>query len=298
MPRSTSLHRSPTRRAGGRIAGEPSVVVAGVPISHPDKLYWPDEGITKRHLAEYYTRLAPRLLPWMKDRPLTMERCPPPGLASTVPTVAIRAAPTGKDLHYVVGGARTTLLALVNLGCIAVHVMASRTDALRAPDWLAFDFDPQTGAFGDAARAGLSLKRLLDDLGIESFAKTSGGRGLHVFVPLRRGPNHDAVRGFASAVSALLVAREPRLVTTESRVASRKAPVYLDVMRNAFGQTIVPPYSARHRPRAPVSTPLDWREVDPRLDPAGFNIHTIEKRLAVGDPWRHFWKRRQTLPHL
>ena len=126
---------------------------------------------------------------------------------------------------------------------------------------------------------------------------TSGGRGLHVFVPLRRGAVQDRVRAYASAIAAEMAAEHPGLVTIESRKARRRAPVYLDVMRNAAGQTIVPPFSVRWRPGAPVSMPLDWDEVSPRLDPNVFTIRTAERRMGAKAPWSSFFGHRQTLPH-
>src|SRR5258707_1934447 len=153
------------------------------------------------------------------------------------------------------------MLAMVTLGCIAVHVMNCRKEALARPDWLAFDLDPGSGKFSDAAKAGKTLSGLLDSLGLVSYPKTSGSRGLHVFVPLRPGPTQDEVRAFAAAIGETLAAKMPQLVTVEMSKAKRRRRVFADALRNAFGQTIVAPYSVRRRPKAPVSTPLDWSEV-------------------------------------
>ena len=290
------------KRSGGRA----EATIGGVRITHPDKLWWPDDGITKGDVAAFYDRIAPEILPWLKDRPLTAERCPE-GMAGPcffqknfpeagVPTVPIRAESTGKIVHYVAGGSKAALLALVNFGCIAIHVMNCRKGSLDRPDWLAFDLDPSGGGFRDAARAGLLLREALDEEKIRSFPKTSGSRGLHVFVPLRAGATQAGARAFAAELGARLAARRPSLVTVEISKAKRGGRVYADAMRNAFGQTIVPPYSVRRRPKAPVSTPLDWSEVDPKLDPASFHIRNFEKRLARADPWKDFWKSRQKLP--
>jgi bifunctional non-homologous end joining protein LigD len=218
------------------------------------------------------------------------------GLPADVPTEPIAAATAGRTVRYVIGGSRKTLLALVNLGCIAVHVMNCRTGSLERPDWLAFDLDPGSGRFADAARAGRLLHEILDDLELRSYPKTSGGRGLHVLVPLRPGPTQNAVRAFATDVGHTMAERAPTLVTVAMSKAQRRGRVFADALRNAFGQTIVAPYSVRRRPRAPVSTPLDWEEVDPKLDPARYNIRTFGERLAGVDPWADFWKHRQRLP--
>jgi len=285
--------------------------VMGVTISHPDKVWWPGEGITKLDVIRFYADIAPRLLPWLKERPLAAERCPdglrgecffqknfPKGLPAGVPTAAIAATSTGRTVHYVVGGSKKTLLALVNLGCIAIHMMNCRRRALQRPDWLAFDLDPGSGAFADAARAGRLLRAILDELRIRSYPKTSGGRGLHVLVPLRPGPTQDDVRLFAQEIGRMMAEREPGLVTTEMSRAKRRGRVFADALRNAFGQTIVAPYSVRRRPKAPISTPLAWDEVETELDPAQYNLRTFDRRLAGPDPWADFWTRRQPLPEV
>lgn len=286
------------------------VRLGGAVITNPTKPFWPDDGLTKLDLAQFYARIAGHILPWMKGRAVTMERCPegirrgcffqkqaPANLPDDVPTVSIPAPSAGHDVDYIIGGTRKTLLTLVNLGCIAMHVMNSRTDLLDKPDWLAFDLDPADG-FEAAARAALLLRARLEDHGLESYVKTSGGRGLHVFVPLRRGATQDQVRAYSAAIARELAVGNPKLVTVESRKARRKAPVYLDVMRNATAQTIVPPFSVRWRPRAPVSMPLEWDEVSPRLDPAVFNLKTAERRMAAKAPWSSFFGHRQTLPRI
>ena len=221
----------------------------------------------------------------------------PDNLPGDVPTVTIPAPSAGRDVDYIVGGTRKTLLTLVNLGCIAMHVMNSRVDEVDKPDWLAFDLDPSDN-FSSAARAALLLRAKLEDHGLEPYVKTSGGRGLHVFVPLRRGAAQDKVRAYASAIAGEMAIEHPKLVTVEARKAKRRAPVYLDIMRNAPGQTIVPPFSVRWRPRAPVSMPLDWDEVSPRLDPIVFNIKTAERRMRAKSPWSSFFGHRQTLPRV
>jgi bifunctional non-homologous end joining protein LigD len=288
-----------------------SVKVMGVTVSHPDKLWWPDEGITKLEVIRFYADIAPRLSPWMKDRPLVAERCPegmrgacffqkdfPRGLPAGVPTIPIVAESTGRTVRYVVGGSRKTLLSLVNLGCITIHLMNCRRRSLQKPDWMAFDLDPSSGSFADAARAGLLLQTILDELRIRSYPKTSGGRGLHVLVPLRPSPTQAEVRAFAQRIGRIMAERAPALVTTEMSPARRLGRVFADALRNAFGQTIASPYSVRRRPRAPVSTPLAWPEVDPTLDPTQYNLRTLGRRLADPDPWADFWTERQPLPEL
>ena len=275
-------------------------------ISHPDKIFWPDEGYTKLDLARFYESVFPKLRPYVKDHLLTLERCPdgmagecfyqkekPKGMPEDTPTKAIRHK-TGIT-RYVVGGSLATQLALVNLGCIAVHAMASTADAPPEPQWVCFDLDPQSGEFRDAAQAGLHVKEALDRLRLTSFAKTSGSRGLHVFVPLRAGSDANDVLAFARAFCERLAAAHPRELTVEHSIEARGQRVYLDPFRNAFGQTVVAPFSVRRRPKAPVSTPLDWSEVTPKLDPREFNLGNFSARLRRADPWADFWRARQSL---
>ena len=285
-----------------------TVKIAGVTLSNSEKVWWPDEGITKADIARFYDKMWPHLALWLRDRPLTAERCPD-GLAGSCfyqkdfpedrpppgPRLVLRATSTGKDVRYIVGGSRSTLISMVNLGCIAIHVMTSRAKRIREVDWLVFDMDPPE-SFADAARAGLALRKVLDEAGLVSYPKTSGSKGLHVFAPLRKGVSQQDATAVAVALGEELARREPKLVTVEFSKARRGGRVFADAMRNAYGQTIVPPYSVRRRPHAPVSTPLSWDEVSPRLDPATFNLRTFERRMARADPWSDFWRRRQALP--
>jgi len=282
-------------------AGRPSIA-----ITHADKIFWPDEGYTKLDLAQFYISVFSRLAPYVRGRLLTLERCPdgmrgqcfyqkekPKGLPADVPSKAIQHS---KGItNYVVGGALKTQLALVNFGCIAVHVMGTRASSPHRPDWICFDLDPESGQFADAARAGLYVKEALDALQLVSFAKTSGSRGLHVFVPLRAGPDTDEVLAFAREVVARVAAAHPKELTIEHSLAARQGRVYLDPFRNGFGQTVVAPYSVRRKPRAPVSTPLDWQEVKPSLVPSDFNMGNFAKRLRRADPWGDFFRARQSL---
>jgi bifunctional non-homologous end joining protein LigD len=280
-----------------------------VSLSHPDKVYWPDEGYTKLDLAKFYEMVFPKLLPYVKDRMLSLERCPdgllgqcfyqkemPKGMPAGTPSKRIaHSNASGKSTNYVVGGALTTQLALVNLGCIPVHVMGTRATSPRKSDWLCFDLDPESGTFADAAAAALHVKDALDTLKLTPFVKTSGSRGIHVFAPLRLGPDADEVLAFAEDFVKRLAAAHPKKLTVEHSIAARKDRVYLDPFRNGFAQTVVAPYSVRRRPKAPVSTPLRWSEVKPGLDPSEFNIGNFAKRLKRDDPWEEFFQNRQSL---
>jgi bifunctional non-homologous end joining protein LigD len=280
-----------------------------ISISHPDKVFWPEEGYTKLDLIAYYNAIFPKLSPYVKDRMLSLERCPdgmqgecffqkqkPNGMPPGTPTKRIaHSVRTGKFTDYVVGGSLVTQLALVNLGCIAVHVMASRASSPRQPDWVCIDIDPGSGQFGDAALAGLHVRAALEVLKLASFAKTSGSRGMHVLVPIRAGSDADEVLAFAKLFVARVAAAHPDQLTVEHSVAARRGRVYLDPFRNGFGQTVVAPYSVRRREKAPISTPLEWSEVKPTLIPSDFNMGNFSKRLRRADPWNDFFRNRQSL---
>ena len=212
------------------------------------------------------------------------------------PTKRIANA-TGKRrfTNYVIGGSLDTQIALVNLGCIPVHIMGSRAKVFPNPDWICFDLDPSSGRFDDAAKAGCLLKEFLDGLGLRSFPKTSGSRGLHVFVPIRVGPTAEEVLRFAEGVVAKLSLAHPKFLTTEHSVRARGKRVYLDPFRNGSVQTVVSPYSVRRKPHAPVSTPLSWSEVEPSLDPSDFNLGNFDKKNLAKDPWIDFFSSRQNL---
>ncbi len=291
------------KKSAARVRSAPKLAV---PVSNPDKVFWPDEGYTKLDLVRFYNFVFPRLQPWVKDRLLSLKRCPNGMLGSCFfqkekPDSMPADTPTKRIEHengirnYVVGGKRETQLALANLGCIAVHVWGSRAPNPRQPDWLCFDLDPDSGKFADAARAGQKVKAALDALSLASFAKTSGKKGLHIFVPIRVGPDADEVKWFAEVLGAKLSAAYPTEMTMEGSIAKRRGRVYLDPFRNGFAQTVVSPYCVRRHPRASVSTPLEWSEVVPKLDPGTFNLKTFAKRLEKPDPWADFWKSRQDL---
>ncbi len=278
-------------------------------ISHPDKIFWPEEKYTKQDLANFYQDAFPLLQPYVSDRILTLERCPdgmegqcfyqkqkPESMPRDTPTKRIQNA-TGKRkaTDYVLGGKLSTQLALVNLGCIPVHVASTKAKTFPKADWICFDLDPGSGKFADAARAALVIREALDKIGLQSFPKTSGSRGLHIFVPLRIGPTADEVLKFAEEVSTRLAKAHPKQMTVEHAIAQRGDRVYLDPFRNGLMQTVVSPYSVRRKPHAPISTPLAWSEVTPKLDPSSFNLGNFRNRMDKKDPWSDFFSSRQSL---
>jgi len=280
--------------------------IGGVRVSNPDKVYWPEDGYTKRDLVSFYADVFERLKPYVKDRLLSLERCPdgmkgscffqkeaPKGLPPDTSTKKVQHV---KGVtNYVVGGKLETQLALTNLGCIAIHVWGSRQQDPRKPDWVCFDLDPASEKFADAIPAALKVQEALEALELVSFVKTSGGKGLHVFIPIKAGPDADDALAFAERLGTHLARAYPKQFTMESRIADRGDRVYLDPFRNGFAQTVVTPYSVRRKPGAPFSMPLAWKDVTKGLDHLKFNLGTYENVLAGKDPWADFWKSRQSL---
>ena len=281
-------------------------IIAGgitVPLSHPDKVLFPGDGITKEDLARYYADVADRMLPWLRDRPITMIRYPD-GLGGqrffqkNAPSYfpdwirRVEVAKEGGTVIHAVCDKPATLVYLANQACIEIHAFTSRADKLEIPDQMVFDFDPPDDQrFADVRRAALWARDLLaDDLGLPSFVRTSGGRGLHVHVPLTRRADFDAVREFARRASDVLARRHPDVITTEQRKDKREMRIYADVMRNAYAQTVAASYGVRARPGAPVATPLSWAEVEhDTVEPGRFTMATIRARLDGGrDPWADF----------
>jgi bifunctional non-homologous end joining protein LigD len=281
-----------------------------VPLTHAGKVLFPGDGLTKEDLARYYADVADVMLPWLRDRPVTMVRYPD-GLdgqrffQKNAPAYFpgwIRRVEVGKEggvVEHVVCDKPATLVYLANQACIEIHGFLSRADKVEVPDQLVFDFDPPDGQhFGDVRRAALWARDLLDgELGLTCFVRTSGGRGLHVHVALNRRADFDATREFAHQAGEVLARRHPDVITTEQRKDKRGTRIYADVMRNAYAQTVVANYGVRGRPGAPVATPLSWQEADdPGLDPGQFTVATVRARLAsTDDPWSDFSSSRHGL---
>jgi bifunctional non-homologous end joining protein LigD len=274
-----------------------------VRIPNAGKVLFPDDGITKEALARYYADVAGPMLPWLRDRPITMMRYPD-GLAGqrivqkNVPAYfpdwirRVEVPKEGGTVEQAVCGKPADLVYLASQACIEVHAFTSRADRLDAPDQMVFDFDPPDGQhFDQVRRAALWARELLDgELGLTSYVRTTGGRGLHVHVALDRRAGFDPVLEFTHRVGAVLASRHPDVITTEQRKDKRGARVYADVMRNAYAQLVVASYSVRARPGAPVATPLSWPEVEgATLEPGHFTLSTIRARLDQGpDPWDGF----------
>jgi bifunctional non-homologous end joining protein LigD len=264
-------------------------------LTHTDKVFWPEEGYTKGDVIAYYANVARYILPHLKDRPESLMRQPgginDPGffqknvarehLPPFIDRASIYSESNKKDLCWLVCDNKETLLWLANFGCIELNPWQSRTKALTKPDYLTIDLDPQSGAFEDCIPVALGIHELLERAKIPSFPKTSGKRGLHIMIPLGAKYSYAQARKFAELLVAIANARMPALTTLEWRKALRGKKVFLDIARNAKGQTTAAVYSLRPYPGATVSAPLEWKEVKKGLTPSAFTIKTIFKRKAT-----------------
>jgi len=296
-------------------ARQANLVTSGgvtVQLSHMDKVFFPDDDLRKGDLIDYYRMVAPRMLPYLRDRPVVMARYPDGVTGEAimqknvsryfpdwVKRVEVERIGRGGAVCQVVCDRPETLIYLANQACIELHVLLSRVAALYRPDQLVFDLDPPAeDGFEDARRCALDLRRLLEeDLGLTTYVKTTGGKGLHVHVPLRADEGFDPVRDFAREVAELMIRDAPDRLTLQQRVDQRGNRIYLDVQRNGYAQMAVAPYSVRARRAAPVATPLQWAEVeDAGLNPRRFTMRTMGDRLATTqDPWAGMSRHRRGL---
>ena len=282
-------------------------------LAHLDEVLWPEEGVTKGELLDYYTDHAGRVLPYVANRPLSLQRAPdpltgeciyqktaPPGLPAWIPTRRVRSEHAALGYaEYVIGGDLPSLLYLFNLGFISLHPWSCTVDALDRPDQLLFDLDPTEIAFREVRNAALLLRDLLALFRVRAWVKTSGGRGLHVMVPLAPVHSFEQVRTAAETIVRLARTREPRLFTLDMRRARRRGKILIDVHRNHRGATLVSPYSVREYAGATVSTPLEWPELERALYPEDFHIRNLDERLRrVGDPLASFSRHPQSLAPL
>jgi bifunctional non-homologous end joining protein LigD len=284
--------------------------VAGVEVTKPDKVLFPDEQITKLDLARYYDAVAEVMLPHLRGRPVNMQRFPdgigafsfyekkvPTHFPDWMHTVEVHTE-SGAQRQVVVDD-RRSLVYLAQQACVTPHTWLCTSRHLQEPDQLVFDLDPAAedgpSVLAKVRRATRMTGELLGELGLTSYVKTTGSRGYHVLVPLRPVLAFDEVRDFARRCAEVLVGRAPDLLTLEQRKAKRGTRVYVDIGRNAFGQTAVPAYAVRARPGAPVSTPITWEELS-RVEPARFTIISVPRRLARrADPWSDVRRHAQGL---
>ena len=314
----TARKKEPARKAAAKrthaARKDPSSSVAGVSITHPERRLFSGIGLTKADFARCMERLAPHMLPFVGRRPLSLIRCPQgpehgcffqkhfeTARPSQLHPVEIAEKEGAATVTYVYAKDVAGIVALVQMGIVEIHPWGSRVDAPYKPDQVIFDLDPaEEMEWEQVLGATFLLRDILEDMGLETFVKTSGGKGLHIYVPIQRGPTWDEVKEWSRRVALRMVERNPtRLVATASK-AARTGKIFVDYLRNGRGATCVGAYCPRARPGAPVSTPVTWDEVGAGVKADQFSLENIFGRLdkLAEDPWARFRKLRQRLPKL
>jgi bifunctional non-homologous end joining protein LigD len=263
-----------------------------VQITRPGKVLWPAEGYTKGDLIAYYRAVAPHLLPYLRNRPLVLDRYPdgiegksffqknaPEFAPEWVRTAPVWSDEAGSETRYFVCDDEETLIYLANSAAIPLHIWASRLASIQAPDWSILDLDAKDASFADVVKVARALHALCKAIDLPCFAKTSGATGLHVLIPLGGRCTHEQSRQLAALLAQVVARQLPEIASIARGPAHRKGRVYVDFLQNGYGKLLVAPFSVRPRPGAPVSTPLRWNEVTARLDPGRFTIESLPRRL-------------------
>jgi bifunctional non-homologous end joining protein LigD len=277
-------------------------------ITHPEKILFPDDGITKGELASYYEMIAPVMLPHLRRRPITMERfhrgIAAPGffqkdVSKGFPDWLVRVEVPKKDgtVHHPIANDTRSLLWLANQNSITIHVWPSRTPNLYNPDICIFDLDPSNEALEPLRAAALNLRDLLAELGLPSWIKTSGSKGFHIAVPLDGKSDFGTVARFAHRVGTIMVKRYPERLTQEFHKVDRGGRILVDTGRNGYSATYAATYTVRARPGAPVSAPCTWEELERgEVGPKTFTLRTMGQRIAaVGDLWADLLRKKRSL---
>ncbi len=303
METTQALVQEPPRGAASASVELPS------PITHPNRILYAEQGTTKRQLAEYYVRMARWMLPHVANRPLTLVRCPEgqakecffqkhvtKGMPDAIKESLVMES--GKPARYITVQDTSGLVALVQIGTLEVHTWGARADRLDRPDQLVFDLDPGEGVeWGQVADAALTVRAVLAELGLESFLKTTGGKGLHVTVPVDRRTDWSTTKAFCKNVSEAICRVNPERYVCVMTKAKRRGRIFIDYLRNGRGATSIAPFSTRARPGAPVATPLAWDELSHDDRPRAYTIETQAARCArlSQDPWIGYFDVRQSI---
>jgi bifunctional non-homologous end joining protein LigD len=308
-PASDRASRPASDRAP-RPAPDPVRKRSPVAFRHLNKVFWPEDGLTKGDLIEYYRTVAEAMLPYLEDRPLVLTRYPdgihgpsfyqkdaPEHALDSLRTTRIYSSHTEREIAYFLCDDVDGLLYLANLATIPIHVWSSRASTIQNPDWCILDLDPKGAPFAHVIRLAHAIRDLCQAIGLPPFVKTTGSSGLHILLPLPPGCTYEQSRLLAQLLCGIVESRHPDVATTTRNIQARKGRVYLDALQNRHGQLLVSPYSVRPLPTAPVSAPLDWSEVNDGLQPRAFTIRNMPERLArqESDPMRELFRARVDL---
>jgi bifunctional non-homologous end joining protein LigD len=286
------------------VKGKAGYDMSKVEVTHPEKIFWPEQGYTKGDVIAYYDAMAEYILPYIKDRPQSMRRTPngivsegffQKNVAGMVPdwakTEKIHSESTKEDIEYLICNDKETLIYMANLGCIEINPWSSRIGTLDNPDYIIFDLDPNRASIKDLVTTAKKVKEILDSLSITGYLKTSGGKGLHVFIPIKPKYTYEQSRDFSHIISQAVNAALPDITSLERMPKKREGKIYLDFLQNGKGKTMACAYSLRPREGATASTPLDWDELDSKFDLKNYNIKSLPLRVKKkGDLWANFFK--------
>lgn len=279
-------------------------------LTHPDRVMYPEKNITKLELAEYYETVSDWILPYVRERALSLVRCPSgrnkcfyqkhiAEVNKKGPLYPVKIKENNKTDIYSYLKETDGLIQLVQLGVLEIHPWGSRIKKIEKPDVIIFDLDPATDvAWKEVVKTAFLLKEQLTEIGLQSFVKTTGGKGLHVVAPITPEYGWDMVKIFTHAFVNFIVQQNPKKYIGVMTKSKRIGKIFIDYLRNQRGATAIAPYSTRAREGAPVAVPLSWDELNSRMKPSSFTIHTVPKRLAKlrTDPWEKFFKIKQSLP--
>jgi bifunctional non-homologous end joining protein LigD len=310
--RKQSVKSSRPKSGASTRRDEGTVEIAGVRLTHPDRILYPDQGVTKRTLAEYYLAVADKILPHLARRPISLVRCPAgqegecffqkhasAGFPEELRKVRIKEK-SGSD-EYIYIEDESGLAAAVQMGVLELHVWGSHIDTLEKPDRLVFDLDPDTAvSFAQVRKSALELRDRLHSLGLRSFAMATGGKGIHIVLPLAPKHSWDEVKDFSEAMARTLANEQPELYLAKASKAAREGRIFIDYLRNGRGATAIAPYSSRARKGAPVAWPVAWQALSRLKDAQPVSISTAVNALKrqKGDPWKGYFDIDQTLPRL
>lgn len=274
-----------------------------IEITNPNKIFWPKENITKGDVIDYYNVMAEYILPYVIDRPQSLRRTPDgitnegffqKNVEGMVPkwikTRRIKSKSTGETIEYLLCQNKDTLIYMANWGCIEINPWSSRIGSINNPDYIIFDLDPNEATMKDLVTTTKKVKEILESIGITGYLKTSGGKGFHVFIPIKPLYTYDQTRDFSHVISQAVNKALPKITSLERSPTKRKGKIYLDFLQNGKGKTMACAYSLRPREGATASTPLEWDELTDTFNIKDFNIKTLPERVKVkGDLWKNFF---------
>ena len=279
-----------------------------VSLTSLERVYWPDEKITKFELLRYYLEVSPHIMPFLKNRPAILQRWPRGINAPMFFQQDLESAPAfiktaqltnkeGREIDYAVYTTTASLLHFVNLGSIEQHPWHSTIAKLDNPDWIAIDLDPKKAPWENVLQVALTGKEVCDEIGLKSFPKTSGSSGIHIYLPLKPTNEYERVAEFSRLLASEIARRVPKIATVERTIAKRKSDqVYVDWMQNARGKSLAAVFTARAKPKATVSMPLTWKQIEQGVKISDFTVKNVPALLKKkADAWSEFFNQRQTL---